>query len=114
MKKEPNLEDVPRRTRAMQMIGHVLVSSGNNHAIVGEGLEVPVRNPVPPALQSFAPELYDHICKGSDQIARLIASELHRIVGQLKRHRQWDVIYAPAFALYDATRIVAKISDPGL
>ncbi|HEU5138091.1 MAG TPA: hypothetical protein VFU13_23300 [Steroidobacteraceae bacterium] len=109
-------DEIPRRVMSMEIIGYILEhesDAGDAYAHPTSGafsLEARrvITDMVPEPARHFARELHLQLKGSHDQIGRLIAGELEKLVGQQNLYLHWEVVYAPIWPSIRSKEIIAK------
>jgi len=114
-------DEIPRRVFAMDIVGYLIghektggVDPAQRMLVSFDAQEQPALNDsVPEHLRHFARELHMQLKSSRDQIGRLIANELEKLVGQENKFRQWELIYAPIWPSSHSKKVIEQeIKDP--
>jgi hypothetical protein len=115
-------EDIPRRSRAVEIIGFMLESDERTApntqflAPFSRLLDRPDTEQllVPFELKNFTGKLYKDVKQSPDAIGQLLAHELNSIKTRLERFRIPDLIYAPLWSNVATEEFIASLASEEL
>jgi hypothetical protein len=114
-------DEIPRRVFAMDIIGYILAYDAETsgtllmHRFAQFNLETrrAVAYLVPAEKRHFVPELHLQLMASHDEVGKLIASELGKLVEQQDKFRHWELVYAPIWPSGKSKEILAtELTDP--
>jgi hypothetical protein len=102
-----DLDELPHFSRAMEILGYELV----RRLAIAAGEAAGDEPNVPAALLFDVVTLQAHIARNVDEVSRLVAMELVRLIDRTRGRRQFQVVYAPIADRAEILALIQKLPD---